>query len=62
MRPPAAPVEGDLALDRMLITDPYSGVTFEFSIWPGYRKVRGEIALAWGQKAVKSNHIALLLG
>lgn len=62
MRPPAAPVEGDLALDRMLITDPYSGVTFEFSIWPGYRKVRGEIALAWGQKAIKPQHIALLLG
>ena len=62
MRPPAAPVEGDLALDRMLITDPYSGVTFEFSIWPGYRKVRGEIALAWGQKAIKPQHISLLLG
>lgn len=62
MRPPAAPVEGDLALDRMLVTDVRSGVVFEVSIWPGYRKVRGEVALAWGSKVVKPEHVALLLG
>jgi hypothetical protein len=62
MRPPATPDEGDLALDRMMITDPRSGVTFEISIWPGYRKVRAEVALAWGVKASKREHIALLLG
>lgn len=62
MRPPAVPQEGDLALDRMLITDPRSGITYEISIWPGYRKVRAEIALVWGVKAVKREHIALLLG
>ncbi len=62
MRPPASPIEGDLALDRRLVTDPRSGVTFEISIWPGYRKVRIEIAIAWGVKAVKPAHIALLMG
>lgn len=62
MRAPAAPVEGDLALDRMIVTDPRSGIPFEFSIWPGYRMVEGEVALAWGQKAVKPAHIALLAG
>lgn len=60
-RAPAAPVEGDLALDRMVITDPRSGISFEFSIWPGYRMVSGEVAVAWGQKAVKREHIATLL-
>lgn len=62
MRAPAKPVEGDDRIDDMLVTDPRSGMTFEFSIWPGYRKVRGEVAIAWGQKAVKREHIALLLG
>lgn len=62
MRPPAMPVEGDARLDSMLITDPRSGVTYEVSIWPGYRKVRAEIGLVWGTKATKSEHIALLLG
>lgn len=61
-RAPAFPVEGDLALDRLTITDVRSGMTFEVSVWPGYRKVRLEVALAWGVKAVKREHIALLLG
>lgn len=62
MRPPAIPEEGDLAVDRMLITDPRSGVTFEFAIYLGYKKVRYEVSLVWGVKAVKPAHIALLLG
>jgi hypothetical protein len=62
MRPPAAPPEGDQASDRLLVTDPRTGVTFEFSVWPGYRKVRLEVALAWGVKATKREHIVLLLG
>lgn len=61
-RAPALPAEGDLALDRMMITDPRSGLTFEVSLYPGYRKIRAEVALAWGWKATKAGHIALLLG
>lgn len=61
-RAPALPQEGDARLDSMMITDPRSGMTFEFSIWPGYRMVRLEVAAAWGVKAVKKEHIAILLG
>ncbi|MDX1399880.1 MAG: P22 phage major capsid protein family protein, partial [Oceanospirillum sp.] len=45
-RAPALPQEGDMAIDRMEITDPLSGLTFEVSVYPGYRKVRYDIALA----------------
>ena len=61
-RAPALPEEGDMAIDRMLITDDRSGLTFEVSIYPGYRKVRYEIAVAWGFKNIKPAHTSLLLG
>lgn len=62
MRPPARPTTGDLAVDSMLVTDQRSGITFEIAIYPGYRMMYGEIGLAWGVHASKSEHIALLLG
>lgn len=62
VRPPAMPQEGDLRLDSMLVTDERSGMTFEVSIWPGHRKIRIEVAAVWGVKAVKREHIAILLG
>lgn len=61
-RAPALPREGDSAIDRMQITDPRSGMVFEISVYAVYRKVRAEVAAAWGVGAIKPEHIALLLG
>jgi hypothetical protein len=62
MRAPALPSAGDLALDRMTLVDPRSGMVFEVSLYPGYRMIEAEIAAAWGVKAIKPAHIAGLLG
>ena len=66
-RPPATPTDEsgrsmDLAEDMVLITDPISGITFEVSMYRGYRTVSYYVSLAWGVTAIKSNHIALLAG
>jgi hypothetical protein len=60
-RVPALPKEGALG-EHEIITDPFSGISFLVSIYPGYHMVIIEIAVAWGVKAVKSEAIATLLG
>lgn len=60
-RVPKLPKEGALG-QHEFITDPFSGITFLVSMYPGYHEVIIEIAVAWGTKAVKSDAIVTLLG
>lgn len=52
----------DMATSRETISDPVSGLSFEIAAYPGYRMTTYEIAIAWGVRAMKPEHCAILLG
>lgn len=66
-RVPAMPIgpDGramDMAEDVTQITDPVSGITYEVALYRQFHQIVFHIRLAWGTQAIKSNHIAVLLG
>ena len=61
-RAPALPGGNDAAVDNYMLTDPRSGLSFEVRVYEGYRKMRMELACAWGVKTIKPEHVAVLLG
>jgi hypothetical protein len=61
-RTPDVPRDGDLAIDRMVITDPLTGISFELAIYPGFRMNVYFIGISWGVKMIKPEHSAVLLG
>jgi hypothetical protein len=61
-RAPAMPEGGDDADDVMLVTDPVSGITYEFCVYKQKRQVRYEVNLAWGVAMVAPRHTGILIG
>lgn len=61
-RVPAVPAGGDIALDRTIITDPVSGLSFEVALWGGAYQNTVTISCAWGCKNIKPKHTVALIG
>jgi hypothetical protein len=66
-RTPAVPLDAngnaaDMADDRTIVADPYSGVAFEVSLYRQYRQIKFEVGLAWGVSVPKGDFVATLLG
>lgn len=61
-RAPYLPGNRDMASDRMMVTDPNTGITFEIARYDGYHAHFLEVSLAWGVKGIKAEHAAVLLG
>lgn len=61
-RAPAQPQGGDAADDTTIVTDPVTGLSFEIAVYRQFLQVVYHVRLAWGYRAIKSEHIALLAG
>jgi len=61
-RLPMLPEGGDSAVDRQVITDPFSGISFDIGLYRQNRRVTIDVAVAWGFELIKPEHAAILLG
>jgi hypothetical protein len=61
-RLPAIGPDGDMATDRVTITDPRSGISFELAYYPGWRMGVYHLGVAWGVVVEKPEHLAIIVG
>jgi len=58
-----APAMGDdLAVSKEMVYDEVSGITYEIAEYAGFGQTTFHVRLAWGVKAIKQEHIAVLFG
>ena len=61
-RLPALPDEGDMAADRYVVQDPFTGIAYEISVYKEYKQVHYEVAAVWGYACIKQEFMAIGLG
>jgi hypothetical protein len=61
-RAPAMPKGGDAAVDVTTVTDEVTGLSFELALYKQYLQNVVHVRLAWGYRAIKPEHIAILHG
>jgi hypothetical protein len=52
----------DLAVSKTMVYDDVSGITYEVAEYAGFGQTTFHVRLAWGWKAIKPAHIAVLFG
>lgn len=62
VRAPATPLGGDAASESMIVTDPVSGLSFDVSIYKGFKKVMIYVSACWGFKVWKPDGVAVVMG
>ena len=62
IRPPAQPEGGDQASDRIMMSDPVSGLSLEFAMYKGYGMNKIEAKAYYGAKVWNSHLVAIALG
>ena len=61
-RLPNLPPEGDMAIDREIVTDPRTGLSFEIAAYPGFRMITYHVSVCGGGPVFKPEHVAGIVG
>lgn len=60
--PEVGPTGADLAIMRETITDPFTGISFELSVYPGDHMAVYTIGAVWGASVLNPRHLCQLTG
>lgn len=60
-RLPALNSGRDMATSRTIVTDPFSGLSFDVAEYLGYHQTHWEVSIAWGCGVMNPHHLALLI-